>query len=77
MEVDAVKEMFSTFESKYGVRTAIILAMVKTFKAILDLKPYGDDFQVKKCECIGHVQKRMSSRLRSVKKEKNLEVKEN
>lgn len=40
----------------------------KTFNAILKLQPYGHEFEVKKNECVGHVEKRMGTRLRSVKK---------
>lgn len=40
----------------------------KTFKAIADSKPYGDDCTVSKSEYIGHVEKRMGTRLRNVKK---------
>lgn len=43
-----------------------------TFKAILDLKPYGDELTVVKSECIGHVKKRMHNHLQKVKKEKKL-----
>lgn len=74
MEVDAVKEMFSSSEEKYGVRYSHYIGDgdAKTFKALLDSKPYGDDFVVKKCECVGHVQKRMGTRLRNVKKEQKI-----
>ncbi|XP_071579129.1 uncharacterized protein [Temnothorax nylanderi] len=74
MEVDAVKEMFSTSENKYGVKYGNYIGDgdSKTFKAILDLNPYGDDFPVSKNECIGHVEKRIGSRLRNIKKEKKL-----
>ena len=40
---------------------------IKTFKVILDAKPYGD-VGVIKSECAGHVEKQMGSRLRNVKK---------
>ena len=39
-----------------------------SYKTVADLKPYGDDCQVKKLECVGHVQKRVGSRLRKLKK---------
>jgi len=41
------------------------------FKAILNLNPYEGKF-VKKSECVGHVQKRMDSRLRNKKKMEKL-----
>ena len=65
MEVDSITEMFSTSEEKYGVKYGNHIGDgdSKTFKAVLDLKPYVAD-------C--HVEKRMGSRLRNVKKEKKL-----
>lgn len=70
MEVDAVKEMFGRSEDLLGVKYAYYIGDgdTKTFKAILDFDPY-DDVTVKKKECVGHVQKRMGTRLRKVKKE--------
>lgn len=37
-------------------------------KGILKLNPYGDELTVIKSECIGHVEERMGSRLRIVRK---------
>lgn len=72
MEVNAIIEMFSTSIEKYGVRYGqyICNGDSKTFKRILNTKPYGDDLRVLKKEYIGHFGKRMASRLRSIK-EKN------
>ncbi|GBL74811.1 hypothetical protein AVEN_243663-1 [Araneus ventricosus] len=39
----------------------------KAFDAITEENIYGDEFQVEKLECIGHVRKRMGSRLRRLK----------
>lgn len=52
MEVDAIKEMFSASEEKFGVRYLNYIGDgdSKTYKAILDLNPYGDDFPVTKSE---------------------------
>jgi len=63
-----------TSEEKFGVRYENYIGDgdSKTFKAILDVNPYGDDFKVVKNECIGHVEKRMGTRLRNVKKEHKL-----
>lgn len=74
MEVDAIKEMFSTSEEKFGVKYGNYIGDgdSKTFKAILDLNPYGDELTVMKSECINHVEKRMGSRLRNIRKEKKL-----
>jgi len=73
MEVDAVREMFSRSEEMYGVKYSNYIGDgdSKTFKAILDLNPY-DDLKVKKSECVGHVEKRMGSRLRNLKKKEKL-----
>jgi len=74
MEPDAVVEMFLRSESTYNVRYAHYIGDgdSKTYKSIQDAKPYGD-FVVTKKECIGHVQKRLGTRLRNLKKEvKNL-----
>lgn len=69
MEVDAILEMFGRSEEKYGVRYINYVGDgdTKTFKAILDASPY-EDVEVKKSECVGHVEKRMGSRLRNLKK---------
>ena len=38
-----------------------------TYNAIVESKPYGDNCTPNKLECIGHVQKRVGSRLRKLK----------
>lgn len=70
MESDAIVEMFSRSESTCNVRYAYYIGDgdSKTYKSIQDAKPYGD-FPVTKKECIGHVQKRIGTRLRNLKKE--------
>lgn len=74
MEVDAIKDMFRRSWEMHEVRYAKYIGDgdTKTFKALLEDKPYGDDLIVKKKECVGHVEKRMGSRLRNVKKTKKL-----
>lgn len=39
----------------------------KGFVTAMERKPYGNDFKITKLECVGHVQKRMGSRLRRLK----------
>ncbi|EZA47079.1 hypothetical protein X777_16771 [Ooceraea biroi] len=70
MEVDAMKEMFSRSEEKFKVKYTNYIGDgdSKTFNAILNLNPYGDDVSVIKTECVGHVEKRMGTRLRNAKK---------
>ena len=74
MEPGAMVELFKESQPKYGVRFNKYIGDgdSSTFKNINDSKPYGDDFAVVKRECVGHVQKRMGSRLRNLKKKENL-----
>lgn len=69
MEVDSMIEMFKRSEDLHGVKYANYIGDgdSKTFSAIKKLQPY-EDLEVKKKECIGHVQKRMGTRLRYIKK---------
>ncbi|KYN05834.1 hypothetical protein ALC62_03230 [Cyphomyrmex costatus] len=69
MEVDAVTEMFQRSETLHNVKYGSYIGDgdSKTFKGLLEAKPY-DDFTVTKKECIDHVQKRMGTRLRNLKK---------
>ncbi|CAK9824037.1 hypothetical protein ANTRET_LOCUS2273, partial [Anthophora retusa] len=69
MEVDAIREMFARYQEKYSVMYTNYIGDgdSKTYKGVVDFKPYGDEVICKK-ECIGHVQKRMGTRLRSIKK---------
>ena len=74
MEPDAIVEMFSRSESLYNIRYTFYIgdSDSKAHKSIQDAKPYGD-FPIIKKECIGHIQKRLGTRLRNLKKEvKNL-----
>ncbi|XP_071633109.1 uncharacterized protein [Temnothorax longispinosus] len=77
MEVDAVLEMFHRSEERYGVRYTNYVGDgdSKTFKSILDAQPYEDETVIKS-ECVGHVEKRMGTRLRNVKKTAKLGGKE-
>lgn len=66
MEIDSTMEMFARSMEKFGVRYTTYIGDEdsKFFKAILDLNPYGDDFIVKKNECVNHVKIRMGTRPR-------------
>ncbi|XP_015187981.1 PREDICTED: uncharacterized protein LOC107072503, partial [Polistes dominula] len=77
MEVDSVIEMFQCSLKKLGVmyKNYIGDGDSKTYSGILKAAPYGDQEVVKK-ECIGHVQKRMGTRLRDCVN-KNVETVEN
>lgn len=69
MEVDAVVQMFQRSEKLHNLKYSHYIGDgdSKTFKGILDSNPY-DDLDVCKKECIDHVQKRMGTRLRNLKK---------
>ncbi|KOC70147.1 hypothetical protein WH47_08408, partial [Habropoda laboriosa] len=70
MEVDSIVEMFKRSETLYNVRYGNYVGDgdSKTYKGIVDSNPY-QNLVVKKKECIGHVQKRMGTQLRKVKKD--------
>ncbi|GFU51715.1 uncharacterized protein TNCV_1213451 [Trichonephila clavipes] len=61
------REVLSSFckgcDSYKGVKSGD----TKTFNALSENKPYGDDHLIQKIECVGHVQKRMGTRLRKLK----------
>ena len=78
MEVSSIIEMFKCSIVKHGLRyiNCIGDGDSKTYSGILKAKPYGDNFVVNKKECVGHVQKRMGTRLRDLlKKLKKILVK--
>lgn len=50
---------------------------LKTFSGILKVNPYGDKNTVTKNECVGHVEKRMGTRLRNKRKLEKLGGKNN
>jgi len=74
MEVDSIVEMFLRSDGKFGVKYTNYIGDgdSKTFVGILKVSPYGDECPVTKNECVGHVQKRMGTRLRNIKKVKKL-----
>lgn len=78
MELDSIKEMFAGSEEQFGVRYGNYIGDgdSKTFNAILDLNPYGDNLTVVNNECIGHVEKRMGTWLRNLKKKEKLSERE-
>ncbi|GFS00416.1 phenolphthiocerol synthesis polyketide synthase type I Pks15/1 [Elysia marginata] len=41
-----------------------------SYKKVKESKPYGEDVEIMKLECVGHVQKRVGNRLRRMKNEK-------
>lgn len=70
MEVDGVIEMFKRSEENYNVKYANYIGDgdMKTFRTLINAFPYGNEFEVKKLECVLHVKKRMFKRLSEAKK---------
>lgn len=70
MEVDGIVEIFQRSEELYGVKYANYIGDgdTKTYKSLLEIKPYGDDFTVQKKECVLHVKKRLYKRGLEAKK---------
>jgi len=67
MEIDAIVAMFLRSIEKHGVKYSTYVGDgdSKTFNGILKAEPYGHDSPVVKKECVGHVEKRMGTRLRN------------
>lgn len=70
MESAGAVKIFERSVNKYGVRYTKYLGDgdSKGFKRVVESKPYGD-VEVEKLQCVGHVQKRLGSRLRKLKKD--------
>lgn len=70
MEVDGICEMFLQSLEKFAVHYGFYIGDgdTKTFKILLDTAPYGEDFVVKKLECVLHVAKRIFKRAKDAKK---------
>ncbi|XP_035228868.1 uncharacterized protein LOC118200978 [Stegodyphus dumicola] len=70
MEVDGMIKIFHRSEAERGLKYINYIGDgdSRTFPAIRDSKPY-DDETVSKLECVGHVQKRMGTRLRKLKQD--------
>ena len=69
MDPAGTKEIFSRSIDKHGLRYTEFLGDgdSKSYHDLVQSKIYGD-VPVQKLECVGHIQKRMESRLRSLKK---------
>ncbi|GFX65831.1 uncharacterized protein TNCV_2043641 [Trichonephila clavipes] len=69
MEVDGMLRIFNRSEKLHNLKYSNYIGDgdTKTFNALSENKPYGDDHLIQKTECVGHVQKRMGTRLRKLK----------
>lgn len=72
MEVLGATKLCSRSEEKLQLRFTKYLGDgdSKGFMAVLENNPYGQDVPISKLECVGHIQKRLGTRLRRLKKEK-------
>ena len=71
MEKEMVKEIFCSSVQDHKLRYTSFIGDGDTnsFKTVHDAQPYGPDVTVEKIECVGHVQKRMGTRLRKLKRD--------
>ncbi|GFV04379.1 uncharacterized protein TNCV_920001 [Trichonephila clavipes] len=69
MEVDGMLRIFNRSEKLHNLKYSNYIGDgdTKTFNALSENKPYGNDHLIQKIECVGHVQKRMGTRLRKLK----------
>ncbi|GFW03817.1 uncharacterized protein TNCV_2539281 [Trichonephila clavipes] len=68
MEVEGALRIFNRSEVLHNLRYTQYLGDgdSKAYKAVLESKPYKD-VNIEKLECVGHVEKRMGTRLRALK----------
>ncbi|GFT87215.1 uncharacterized protein TNCV_3543791 [Trichonephila clavipes] len=68
MEVDGMLRIFNRSEKLHNLKYSNYIGDgdTKTFNALSENKPYGDDYLIQKIECVGHVQKRIGTRLRKL-----------
>ncbi|GFS66439.1 uncharacterized protein TNCV_3856871 [Trichonephila clavipes] len=69
MEVDRKLTIFNRSEKLHNLKYSNYIGDgdTKTFNALSENKPYGDDHLIHKIECVGHGQKRMGTRLKKLK----------
>ena len=69
MEVHAVQNIFQRSVEKYNVKYVMYIGDrdTKSYSTIEQERSYGEETPVEKIECVGHVQKRFSSKARKLK----------
>ena len=70
MEPEGVVKIWKQLVEKLHMRCTTVISDGDSKKAnnLNNVQPYGDQVKIVKHECVGHVQKRLSSRLRQLKK---------
>lgn len=71
MEVSGAVNIFLRSEETRGVRYTKYLGDgdTKAFLKVKETAPYGDSVNIEKLECVGHVQKRLGTRLRKLRQD--------
>ena len=69
----ALSLFFHWSVDKYNIRYAHYIGDddAESFKKVLESKPYGDNLIPCKLKCVGHVQKRLGTRLRKLRNDMN------
>lgn len=69
MEVYGAVQLFQRSLPRYNIRYLEYLGDGDTnaYKSVCDAQPYGPNVEISKIECVGHVQKRMGSRLMTLR----------
>ena len=68
MEVEAARVLWGRSVERYKLRYKIMICDgdSKTFNELTRIKPYGEDVEIEKEECLNHVAKRLGTALRNV-----------
>ena len=68
MEVEAARVLWRRSVQRHKLRYTTLLSDgdAKTFAELTKIKPYGEDTEIDKEECINHVSKRLGSALRNI-----------
>lgn len=68
MEVEAARVLWRRSVQRHKLRYTTLLSDgdAKTFAELTKIKPYGEDIEIDKEECINHVSKRLGSALRNI-----------
>ena len=69
MESAGALSFFNESIEKYNTRYSHYIGDgdTESYKRVVDSKPYGDELVPIKLECVGHVQKRLGTRLRKLR----------
>ena len=73
MEVACAREIFHRSLTQYGGRykTCFGDSDSKAYMSVVEDNPYRNDFTIEKMEWVGHTQKRMGTRLRTLRAKLN------